>query len=169
MATRQLFDHYKVLGVERNATLTEIKKAFRERVKWCHPDRDRTAGANARFLIVHRAYEVLKDPEQRALFDAITFLRQQREAPASMGFRTSQGKTSAPLQQTRIPRFAFYGLHVTGLLFGTSIVIGILIGIIGRGWPAYTALMCLPGLAIIPDSIAGLKVKWRQATGTIQP
>jgi hypothetical protein len=58
-----------------------------------------------------------------------------------------------------VNRFAFIGLHLTGLLFGSLLVLWILAGITYLDWPGYFLVFSLPGVAIIPDSIAGLRVK----------
>ncbi|GAB4262639.1 MAG: molecular chaperone DnaJ [Deferrisomatales bacterium] len=63
-------DYYEVLGVHRNASDTEIKKAYRRLALRYHPDRnpdDRSA--EARFKEVAEAYEVLSDPSKRAQYD----------------------------------------------------------------------------------------------------
>lgn len=62
--------YYDVLGVQRNANESEIKKAFRKKAKQYHPDAnpdDPTAEAS--FKEVNEAYEVLKDTEKRAQYD----------------------------------------------------------------------------------------------------
>jgi DnaJ domain len=65
-------DWYAVLGVGRHASRAQIVRAFRKLAFRWHPDRN--AGnpelAHQRFLLVHRAYEVLNDPVQRSVFDA---------------------------------------------------------------------------------------------------
>ncbi|MFH1382641.1 MAG: molecular chaperone DnaJ [Chloroflexota bacterium] len=62
-------DYYEVLGVGRNATDEEIKKAFRRLAFQCHPDRNQEAGAADKFKEINEAYEVLCDPEKRASYD----------------------------------------------------------------------------------------------------
>lgn len=62
-------DYYEVLGVPRNATPEEIKKAFRRLAMQYHPDRNREDGAEARFKEINEAYEVLSDAERRAVYD----------------------------------------------------------------------------------------------------
>ena len=60
-------DPYDVLGVSRDATLDEIKRAFRGRAKELHPDANPgDDGAAERFKDVSAAYEILTDPEKRA-------------------------------------------------------------------------------------------------------
>jgi len=62
-------DYYEVLGVDRNASADEVKKAFRRLAMKYHPDRNKEDGAEARFKEIGEAYEVLSDPEKRAAYD----------------------------------------------------------------------------------------------------
>jgi molecular chaperone DnaJ len=62
-------DYYEVLGIDRNATVDEVKKAFRKLAFKYHPDRNRNDGAEAKFKEVNEAYEVLSDSEKRAAYD----------------------------------------------------------------------------------------------------
>ncbi|MCU4652676.1 DnaJ domain-containing protein [Roseibacterium sp. SDUM158016] len=66
-----LNDPYEVLGLEKTATADDIKKAYRKLVRTSHPDlHPDDAGAEARFKAISAAYDILKDPETRARFDA---------------------------------------------------------------------------------------------------
>jgi molecular chaperone DnaJ len=62
-------DFYVLLGVSREASETEIKKAYRKLAMEYHPDRNSSADAEARFKEITEAYEVLRDPQKRSAYD----------------------------------------------------------------------------------------------------
>ena len=64
-------DPYEALGLTKAATADDIKKAYRKLVRTSHPDlHPDDAGAEARFKAISAAYDLLKDPETRARYDA---------------------------------------------------------------------------------------------------
>src|SRR3990172_5118450 len=62
-------DYYEVLGLARDASEEEIKKAFRKLAFQCHPDHNHQAGAEDQFKELNEAYAVLSDSEKRAAYD----------------------------------------------------------------------------------------------------
>jgi molecular chaperone DnaJ len=62
-------DHYEVLGVSRDASQDEIKKAYRKLARELHPDVNSEPDAAERFKLVTHAFDVLGDPEQRQNYD----------------------------------------------------------------------------------------------------
>ena len=74
-------DYYEVLGVNKNASEEDLKKAFRKAAKSCHPDlHPDDKEAEARFKELNEAYEVLSDPQKRARYDQFGF-----DDPAASG------------------------------------------------------------------------------------
>ena len=62
-------DHYGALGLAANASLADIKKAFRQKASFYHPDRNDAPDAAQRFQAVQKAYEVLSDESARQAYD----------------------------------------------------------------------------------------------------
>ena len=63
-------DYYSILGVMRDASQEEIKRAYLDAAQRLHPDRNTAAGDTEVFLDVQQAYEVLSNPKRRAQYDA---------------------------------------------------------------------------------------------------
>lgn len=62
-------DYYTTLGIERNATQDEVKRAYRKLARKYHPDINKSQDAEQRFKEIGEAYEVLQDTEKRAAYD----------------------------------------------------------------------------------------------------
>uniref|UniRef100_A0A0A9W5F1 J domain-containing protein n=1 Tax=Lygus hesperus TaxID=30085 RepID=A0A0A9W5F1_LYGHE len=64
-------DYYKVLGVPKNATNEQIKKAYRAMALKFHPDKNKKPGAEEKFKDIAEAYEVLSDSKKREVYDKV--------------------------------------------------------------------------------------------------
>jgi curved DNA-binding protein len=67
----QFKDYYEVMGVPRDATPDQIKRAYRQLARKHHPDVNKAKDAEVRFKELGEAYAVLKDPEKRAAYDQL--------------------------------------------------------------------------------------------------
>ncbi|NTU55076.1 MAG: DnaJ domain-containing protein [Anaerolineales bacterium] len=63
-------DYYSILGVIRDASQEEIKRAYLDAAQRLHPDRNTAVGDTEVFLEVQQAYEMLSNPKRRAQYDA---------------------------------------------------------------------------------------------------
>lgn len=77
---------YKTLGVRENATLSEIKRAYREKVKQLHPDMNGESSNKDEFDEVVKAYRVLSDARQRNIFDESFFMRTHSSSKNNTSF-----------------------------------------------------------------------------------
>ena len=62
-------DYYKILGVKRSATASEIKKAYRKLSLKYHPDKNSAPDAQEKFAELSVAYDTLSDPEKREIYN----------------------------------------------------------------------------------------------------
>ena len=76
------WDPYVELGVDVNASVGEVKAAFREKARQCHPDKVRGGPPDDgdAFRRARRAYELLTEPEARARYDAGMMVDERRAA-----------------------------------------------------------------------------------------
>ncbi len=83
-------DYYEVLGISKNASPDEIKKAFRKLAIEHHPDR---GGQEEKFKEINEAYEVLKDPEKRTRYDQFGHAGVGSDPGAGFGGGFNQGQS----------------------------------------------------------------------------
>src|SRR5512136_2550555 len=88
MATNKR-DYYEILGIERNASDEEIKKAFRKLAFKYHPDHNHNDKSGEAFKEVNEPYEVLSDADKRAAYDR--YGHSGIESPIGRGFEDFGG------------------------------------------------------------------------------
>nr|WP_315232572.1 DnaJ C-terminal domain-containing protein [uncultured Albidiferax sp.] len=69
--TMEFKDYYQIMGLARDATQDDIRRAYRQLARKTHPDVNKAADSEKRFKEIGEAYAVLKDPEKRAAYDAL--------------------------------------------------------------------------------------------------
>lgn len=79
-------DYYEVLGVSRDASADELRKAYRQLARQYHPDVNKESDAEDRFKEINEAYEVLSDQEMRARYDRFGHSGVQGAAGGGSGF-----------------------------------------------------------------------------------
>ena len=79
-------DYYEVLGINKNASADEIKRAYRKMAKKYHPDVNKSADAEEKFKEVNEAYEVLSDPDKKAAYDRYGHAAFEQGAGGAGGF-----------------------------------------------------------------------------------
>lgn len=81
--------YYQILEVPEGASAADVRSAYRRLVLATHPDRTPDPVAHARYLAINAAYEVLNDPNRRAIYDNTLFT-------SARNFATNQARTSRP-------------------------------------------------------------------------
>lgn len=81
-------DYYKILGIDKNATADEIKKAYRRLAHQYHPDKN--GGDEVKFKEINEAYQILSDPSKRTQYDRFGFSTGSKQSRGFDGFDFSQ-------------------------------------------------------------------------------
>ncbi|WKT84195.1 J domain-containing protein [Thermosynechococcus sp. QKsg1] len=133
--------HYDILEVAPTASLTEIRRAYREKSKLYHPDTTTLPVAIAReeFHRLNEAYAVLTNPEQRQWYDLQLRLRAQSKQSSTMGIGASsrsQGSvrsTAVPPDDRPLSPGELFALFILGVTFVGCLVLAVIVGLSQQG------------------------------------
>jgi len=124
---------YATLGVQENATLDEIKRAYRRAAMKCHPDRNlgRQAEAHAEFQEIRDAYAILSDAEQRRVYDEV-FEREMRRWQAEREAQEEQEREaqreSERAAQEQYEKMVAIAMRFAGDGHNRDVLFGVLLG-----------------------------------------
>jgi DnaJ family protein C protein 9 len=85
---------YEILGVTKDASDEQIKKAYRVRALQCHPDKNPSEEAKANFQKLAAAYNILRNPDSKKLYDETGFIEGEGFDKAADFFKTKFGRIS---------------------------------------------------------------------------
>lgn len=162
-------DYYDILGLTPDATMEQIRKAFRRLAMEKHPDRNKAADADKEFAGIMEAYEVLKDPNLRRRYDAMRAPGKPAAAAPDPAFAAPQlgdtayqeGVHRARAKARRYASTGFDEFKADILENGVWLPVDILAFCIYYGWKlmraAYAGAAFIFGLILLlPDSITAL-------------
>jgi len=86
-------EYYEILSVKKDCEEAEIKKAYRKLALALHPDKNGAPGADEAFKLVSKAFQVLSDPQKRAVYDSGS---DPEDRFGRMGSRSSSGFATSP-------------------------------------------------------------------------
>jgi hypothetical protein len=180
-----LYDYYKILDIPRDATLEDIKHAYRNKAKLVHPDVNNSPKANEVFAVVNEAYEVLTDERKRYLHDVKLNYIDATKADAdrkkqyygssikndsytnsnNTNFQTDWNNFSKAYKEKtdedyykRSP-FIYNLFFACGMFVGFLIISVTLVGTYKNYWPFPFVLISIPGIILVREGWKGMMGK----------
>lgn len=184
-----LYDYYKILEVSRDATLEEIKQAYRAKAKLVHPDVNDSPKAHELFTIVNEAYDVLTDKRKRLLHDVkLNYADAKKEEAIKKrqyygtSVKNPQNTTTSfnynwkdyqPREKTDFDYFkrspVIYNLFfISGMFLGFIIFFTILFGTLNKSWPYPFGLLAILGAILVRQGWRGIIGKKNMLTSIVK-
>lgn len=171
-----LYDYYKILEVSRDATLDEIKQAYRAKAKLVHPDVNDSPKAHELFTIINEAYDVLSDKRKRQLHDVKLNYADATKAEAikkrqyyGTSAKNNPGqptfnynwKEYQPREKTDFDYFkrspVIYNMFfISGMFVGFIIIFTTLVGTFNGLWPYPFVLLAILGIILVRQGWRGI-------------
>lgn len=172
-----LYDYYKILEVNRDATLEEIKQAYRAKAKLVHPDVNDSPKAHELFIIINEAYDVLSDKRKRQLHDVklnyadVTKAEAQKKrqyygtsvksninnpSPFNYNWKDYQPKEKTDLDYFKRSPLIYNMFFISGMFVGFIILFTVLFGTINRYWPSPFGLLAILGIILVRQGWRGI-------------
>ncbi len=172
-------NYYRILDLPYNASVADVKRAYREKAKSCHPDVSRSAEAKKEFQLLNQAYSVLSNNHSRRKYDLLLFYRysvlkehyrkrEQRAQKHQKSARKSyqaRGTTGQKMTSTTRgyryykpdpPSIFKFGIYTTGILFGSSLFVLTTISLLTNGWPIVSAFLLVPATIVTYQGWQGM-------------
>lgn len=143
-------DYYNILDIPKDADENLIKKAFREKAMYWHPDKNPDENASEKFVLIYEAYEILSDKNKRQRFDELLQRNDDNIDPCFKKWEKQgrdKGEEYARQSFVKFCQIVTKGTRATAH-FG-CLIYGIIVGF-GFVWGATDTL-----ISIIKDMISG--------------
>ena len=181
----KLYDYYKILDIQHNASIDDIKRAYRLKAKIVHPDMNSSPKANEVFSVVNEAYETLVDKHKRYIYDMklsfATAVKEDAERKKQYygssvknntytnshssnsnfhydwkGFKTEIPKPKNDDYYYNLSPVIYNLLFICGMFLGFVIVIVTIVGTIKNFWPKPFILISVLGIILIIQGWRGV-------------
>ncbi|XP_064097586.1 dnaJ protein homolog 1-like [Macrobrachium nipponense] len=105
-------DYYKILGISQDASMEDIKRAYRKMALRYHPDKNKSSDAEERFKAISQAYEILSDVKKRECYDQhVKGKMKDEEVPKGGNNKTRFTYTSTHTSDPKTIFHQFFGTH----------------------------------------------------------
>jgi curved DNA-binding protein CbpA len=172
-----LYDYYKILEISRDATLDEIRQAYRAKAKLVHPDVNDSPKAHELFTIINEAHDVLTDQKKRLLHDVklnyadatkAELIKKRQYYGSSVknsqntasnfnyNWKDYQPKEKTDIDYFKRSPFIYNMFFISGMFIGFIILFTILFGTFNGYWPFPFVLLSILGIILVYHGWRGI-------------